>query len=149
MFNRVLRFSEFLVDLGHYVVQLGPIKIDARDLLLRFLRADQRGQRIRQVSQKMRVASFLLMFDALPLTNDRTGIRRVTVAENMRMPPDQFFGNFPQYAIDIESAGFPGHLGVHNDVQQEVAEFFSKVFVVVVSNRSQQLVCFLDQLWQD
>src|SRR4029453_3755122 len=53
----------------------------------------------------------------------------------MRVTPDQFLRYILEHAVDVEPVEFAGDFGVHHDQQQEVAEFFPKICVIVGARR--------------
>ena len=60
------------------------------------------------------------------------------------MPPNQFLGNFAGHFLDVESSAFICDLGVHYHQQQEIAEFFTKMRVVLCPSSFGYLVGLFD-----
>ena len=79
----------------------------------------------------MLIALFLLPLDRFPLFQNRARVARIALAKNVRMSPDQFFGDLSNDIVDLESAGFAGDLRVHHNQEQKIPELFAKMRVIL------------------
>ena len=142
----LFRFRQFLVNFRDDIGDFGPIKIDPRRFLLRFLRPHQGRERRGKIGEVM-AAGVVLLFalDRLPLFHDAIRVAHAALAENMRMPADQFGRHFLQHFVDIEPAGFLRDLRVHHGQQDQVAEFFAQILIVARPDGARDFVRFLDQ----
>ena len=70
---------------------------------------------------------FLLDLDLLPVAEDGVGIGRNGVGEDVRVAADELGAEIFGDVAEVEVAGFRGHLGVEEDLQEEVAEFVLEV----------------------
>jgi hypothetical protein len=89
--------------------------------------------------------AFLLTLDFLPLLQNRLGIGCGFVAEDMRVPPDHFFANRRNDLLERESTALASHLRVHDDMEQQVAEFLTEVRIIGPLDGIDHLVAFLDE----
>ena len=65
------------------------------------------------------------------------------------MPVDQFVGEAIKHVINRKLALVACHLGVEQDLQQQVAKLAGQLLPVAIVDRLQNLICFLDRLWFD
>ena len=71
------------------------------------------------------------------------------VAEHVRMAVDHLVGNGRGHVGEAEGAGLVRHLGVVDDLQQEIAQFFLERAEVVAFDGVGHLVGFLDRVRRD
>ena len=90
--------------------------------------------------------TLLLELDLLPLLHDRFGVAELgTFAEDVGMPTDHLLVHLAGDGVEIEMAGFRGHLRMQDDVEKEVAQFLAKVGQVVAVDGLEELADFLDE----
>lgn len=145
-FDRFLCFREFLVNFCDHVGHFDPIKIDSRRFFLRFLRAHQGGEGDRKVGEVGPAAGILFFaLDRFPLFHDTFGISDAALAENMRVPPDQFGRHFRENFADAEASALVRNLRMHDGKQDQIAQFLAKILVVSSPNRARDFISLLDQ----
>ena len=71
------------------------------------------------------------------------------VSENVRMPPDHFGGDAFDNIAKIERTLLLCHLGVIDDLKQQIAQFLPQVIEVVPGNGVNNLVGFLEGVGRD
>ncbi len=145
-FDRLLRFRQFFINLRDDVGQLVPVKIHPGRLFLRLLRPHQgrqRGGKVGQIVAALR-AILVLVLDGFPLFHHAFRIAHVTLRENVRMSPDQLRRHFLQDFVDMETPGFVRNFRMHHGEQNQVAQLFAKIGVVLRANRARHFIRFLD-----
>ena len=65
------------------------------------------------------------------------------------MPADHLVGDGRRHVVEAEGAGLLGHVGVEDDLQQQVAEFFLERRHVVALDGVGDLVGLLDRVGRD
>ena len=95
------------------------------------------------------LVAFFAAFDGVPLL--KYGIRRSCVAlgEDMRVAAHEFVGNSACDIVERVASGFLGEFAVEDHLQEQVAEFFQEVFVVLALNGVDRFVGFFDQVWDE
>src|SRR5881394_3027473 len=78
------------------------------------------------------LCSLFLSFDRLPILDHLFWSAGCIVAENMRMTSNEFVADFLNNGVDVEAVRFLAELGLKDDVQKKVAEFFGDAFGIVV-----------------
>src|SRR5262245_28008659 len=63
----------------------------------------------------------------------------------MRVPADQLVAYFVHDGVDVEPPGFLCKLGMKNDVEKDVAQFFGKSVKIAVLDSLEHFIDFLDQ----
>src|SRR5437870_8415142 len=63
----------------------------------------------------------------------------------MRMPAHQLVGDFLDDGVDVEPAGFYSKMGMKDNMEKQVAQFFGESVEVVVLDRLEYFVYFFDQ----
>ena len=97
----------------------------------------------------MLIAFLFFALDCFPLSQDAVGVANFLLAEDMRMSPNEFHGHFANDVVDLETIFFGGDLRVHDDDQQQIAEFFAKVFIVTRPQGTSDFINFFDQRRQE
>ena len=68
------------------------------------------------------------------------------VAEDVRVAADHFVVDFADDVVDGEAARFGGDLGVEEDLEEEVAQFFGEFGVVAGVESVEDFVGFFDEV---
>ncbi len=110
-----------------------------------FLRAHQRGQRFGQSVENRGSLPFFGPLDLLPLANHFARVGGGLITKNMGMAPDQLLANLSGDGVESKGSPLARHLGMHGDMQQQIAQFFAQVCVVRIIDGIDQLVGFLEQ----
>ncbi len=127
-----------------------PIETHAGRLFLGLLGAHQRGQRVEQAGHDRDGSAapprpFFLALDLVPAPR----MAAVSLPAGLRRRRADGGGpscrRSPGHGVEIERAALAGHLRVHDDVQEQVAEFLAQVGVVVGVDGGEHLVGFLDE----
>ena len=63
----------------------------------------------------------------------------------MGMSPNEFVANLPRHFLDGEAAFFARDLGVNHHLEQEVAELFPEIRIVLRPDRCRHFIGFLEQ----
>ncbi len=122
------------------------------DLLVNLARVKQRGQLRRQTLEQAfgRGAVFLFRgLDRVPLMEHGLGCGQVHLAKNVRMAADELVVDLARHILEIKVAGLGRHLRVHDDVQEQIAEFLAHVRKIAPVNRIEQFGDLLDQAVAD
>jgi hypothetical protein len=88
----------------------------------------------------------LLLLQEFPVAEDFGGGFGVCGAEDVGVAADHFVVDFADDVVDGEAALFGGDLGVEEDLEEEVAEFFGEFGVVAGVEGVQDFVGFFDQV---
>lgn len=115
-----LQFAEFFFDFGEDVVGVFPVEADAGGFALDFVGFEESRQAPGDFG-KDRVGLFFLFFDGFPLPEDFARGGGFGFAEDVRMPANEFVGDGLSHRLEIECAGFAGHLGVEHYLEQQIA----------------------------
>ncbi len=63
----------------------------------------------------------------------------------MRMTPDQFVADPARDVIEVEPSGFSRDLGMQYHLEEQIAQFFAQICVVLRPDRIRHFVGFLEQ----
>ena len=89
----------------------------------------------------MLVPAFLLLaLHGIPQLDHRRGIVRLPLAKDVRMPADQFRGDFLQDALDLKLTALARDLRVHQNQEHDIPQFFPQIFVVLLADGSRDFV---------
>ena len=147
-------FSEFFADLGEFLVDLfdnthgaGPVEADLAGFLLELGGAEESGEAF---ANPVEVGFFFVAFfgalDVLPLGQNAISGTDSRIAIDVWMTADEFVANTAGDVVKIEAIIFLRELGVEDNLQEKVAEFLLKVFVVVCLDGGNSFVSFLDEI---
>ena len=134
-------FAGFLVEFVEDAVDVVPVKADASGSTCELValeksgegggdavqeglgggRRNRRGQRLRET---------LLFFDDFPVAEDLGGVFGALLAEDVGVAANHFLVNFVDDVGDGEAAFFLCDLGVEENLEKQVAEFFAELGVV-------------------
>jgi hypothetical protein len=67
----------------------------------------------------------------------------------MRVAADEFLVNLARHVVEIEMAGFGRHLRMHDDVQEQVAQFLAHVREIAAVKGVEQFGDLLDKAIAD
>ena len=160
--RRRIAVGQFRLDLVDLLAELGedgpgvvPVEADGRRLLLKLQGAGERRQAARDAVRDSggRVGATALrtpgsLFLRLDLLPDALGGARgpgIGVAEDVGVPPDEL-GVIASTTSGKANAPILGHTGVIDHLEQQVAEFVTKIAQVVPGDRLGDLVRFLDRV---
>jgi len=136
-----------LTNLGHDRRGLAPVETDAGRFLLHFFpRAISAGSPPEMPSRAEVAAtpfSARLISSHLRSTSAESAQR--SSPKTWGMPPEQFLDDAPGDVIEIEASFLGGDLRMKNRLQQKIAQFLAKIGVVVLIDRLDDFVRFLDQ----
>ncbi len=123
------------------------------DNLLEDLAREEEGRQLRrQVLEEPLGGGAVFLFgglDGIPLLQHGVGVGQIDVAKNMRMAANELVVDFTGHVVEIELAGLGGHLRVHDDVKEQIAQFLAHVGEIVAVNGVEQFGHFLDQAVAD
>jgi hypothetical protein len=88
----------------------------------------------------------LLFFQEFPVAEDFGGGFGVGGAEDMGVAANHFVVDFADYVVDGEAAVFCGDLGMEEDLEKEVAQFFGELGVVAGIEGVEDFVGFFDEI---
>jgi hypothetical protein len=88
----------------------------------------------------------LFPFQEFPVAEDFGGGFGVDLAEDVGMAADHFVVDFADDVVDGEATLFGGDLGVKEDLEEEVAEFFGEFGVVAGVEGVEDFVGFFDEV---
>ena len=134
-------FAEFFDDADG----VGPVEADAGGFFLDVGGADEGGEGARDAVHDGGAVGLFLALDLLPLAEDGLGVVRVGFAEDVGVAADEFFAGFAGGILEGEGAAFGGEVGVENDLEQEVAEFFAEVGIVGLGDGVDRFAGFLEK----
>jgi hypothetical protein len=86
------------------------------------------------------------VFDDFPVTEDFGGIFGACFAEDVGMTANHFAVDFRDDVGDVEAAFFVSDLGVKEDLEEEIAEFFGEFGVVGAVESVEDFVGFFDEV---
>ncbi len=154
-----VRFVEGHAQLGDLLAQLGedafdgfPIKAHLSgapgQLVCLHERGEASGDAIEDRGNQLHWrGGFLLLFrlQLRPVFQDLFGSVGFDRAENVRVPANHLVVDAGDYVRDVETSCFPGDIGVEEDLEEQVTEFFGQFFGVTLFDGIQDLVGLLDQ----
>jgi hypothetical protein len=73
------------------------------------------------------------------------GVGGVNIAEDMGMSPNELFAGMARGVLEGEGAAIGGEVGVKDDLEQEVAEFFAEVGVIGIADGVNRFAGFLEE----
>jgi hypothetical protein len=79
------------------------------------------------------------------LAEDRLGVGGINVAENVRVAADEFLARLAGGVLQSEGSAFGGEIGVEDDLEEEITEFFAEVGVIRVADGVDRLAGFLEE----
>lgn len=82
-------------------------------------------------------------FNAFPVRPDLIGVFHPDAPEDMRVSADEFFDDSPADVIEVEGAALPGELGVEDNLEEKITEFFREFGVIPRLNGVQEFVNLL------
>jgi hypothetical protein len=85
-------------------------------------------------------------FDYFPVTKNLGGVFGALFTEDVRVAANHFFVDFADDVGDGEAAFFASNLGVKEDLEKEVAQFFSEFGVIGTFKCIEDLVRFFDEI---
>ena len=88
----------------------------------------------------------LLFFQEFPVAEDLGGSFGFDGAEDVGVAANHFVVDFADDVVDGEAAGFGGDLGVEENLEEEVAQFFGEFGVVFGVEGVEDFVGFFDQV---
>lgn len=88
----------------------------------------------------------LLGFDYFPVAEDFGGVFSALFTEDVGVAANHFFIDFADDVGDGEAAFFASNLGVKEDLEKEVAQFFSEFGVIGTFKCIEDLVRFFDEI---
>jgi hypothetical protein len=77
------------------------------------------------------------------LAEDGLGIGSINIAEDVGVAADEFFAGVSRRVLEGEGSAFGGEVGVENDLEEKVAEFFAQVGVIRVADGVDRFAGFL------
>ena len=96
-----------------------------------------------------RLCGLFFGFDAFPHALDGVGGTALGIGKDVRVPPDQLFGDGLDHVAEVERALLLGHPGVEDDLQQQVAQLLAELLDVVVLDCVGDLVGFFERIGRD
>ena len=147
-------FGEFLADLGEFFVDLfgnadgaGPVEADLAGFLLELGGAEEGGEAFANpVEEGFFFVAFFGALDVFPLGEDTIGGADGRIAIDVGMTADEFVADAAGDVVEIEAIAFLCELGVKDNLQEKVAEFFLEIFVVLGLDCGNGFVSFLDKI---
>lgn len=88
----------------------------------------------------------LLLFDDFPVAEDLGGVFGALFAEDMRVAANHLLIDFADDIGDGEARFFASDLGVEEDLEEEIAEFFCEFGVIMAFQRVEDFVGLFDQV---
>jgi len=88
----------------------------------------------------------LFFFQEFPVAEDLGGGFGIDVAEDVGVAANHFVVDFADDVVDGEAALFGGDLGVEENLEEEVAEFFGEFGVVAGVEGVEDFVGFFDEV---
>ena len=135
---------------------LRPVEADTRGAFLQLLGAGQRRQAEGDTVEHAGLAALgfrllgaLLGLGIFPGPALRFGGTDRFIAEDVGMAADHLVGDGLGHGLEIEVAGFLGHAGMEDDLQQQVAQLLLEAGHVVLGDGVGDLVGFLDGVGRD
>lgn len=148
--QRIFYFAQFLFDLGDDVLDVFPIETDARDFALDFVGFQERGEMFRKVFQMDDARRALFRFlDRLPLLEDFRAVAGRRRAEDVRMAAHELVVDGSGYSIEIEFAGFTCHLGMEDNLQEEIAKLILEGFRIARIQGVESFIAFFNEVVTD
>ena len=126
------------------LVALFPVEADIAGFVLDAVGFDNGRQGSGNAFENGLVAAFFLKFELFPALFNLAGCFGLGVSEDMRMAVDQLLAKAVAYIFDVERRFFFTDLGIEDNVQEQVAQFFFDVIVVIFHDGIAQLVSFFD-----
>src|SRR5262249_26986493 len=91
----------------------------------------------------------LLGLDSRPIAENLLRAGDLEASEDVRMPADHFLAHRVHDHADVELAALGSHLGVKQDLQQQVTELAADFLRLLRLEGLENLVGFLDQEWHN
>lgn len=138
-------FRYLLLDLIKDGVGGLPVEADAGGLPLSILRAQEGGLAGAETVHYGGAVFFLGALDLLPLEEHLGAVGGGFVAKDVGVAANELFADLGDDFVEGKGVAFPRHLGVHDDVEQDVAQLLAEVGVVGLVNGLDDLVTLLDE----
>ena len=128
-----------------------PVESDPRRPFAEFLRARQCRQRLRNRCEGtlIFIVRTLLLFDVFPAATNPARLPLLDIAEYVGMAPHQLVGNAACHLLKAEQTRLFSKLRVEHDLEQQIAEFTSKIGPVLAFDGVRHLVGLLDRVRRD
>ena len=89
--------------------------------------------------------SLFYALDLVPTLEHLGGIRALRFPEDMRMTPNELFGDATGDSVEVETAVFSTELSVKYDLKEEVTEFLTEIRVITDIDCGDHFVSLLEQ----
>ena len=127
----LLELGQLFADLGEHSLAVGPVESDRACLLRDSLRADQRGQTggdaADGAARSFALRLALVGLDPLPVLHHLAGAGNADVAEDVRVPPGQFFRDGVAHRREVELPLLARDAGLEDDLEEQVAQLLAVV----------------------
>ena len=166
------KFGGFLFQLVEQAFDIRPIKAGLRRTRAELVRFEQRRHCGRNSGQNRAlligrhaggrgasITRFRLLFqlfklpffdlDGFPVALDVSGGVGLHIPEDVRMAIDQLGGQPVQNIIDRERTLLLSHLGIEQDLKQQVAKFTGEFGPIAIVDRLEHLIRFLERVRLD
>ena len=110
---------------------------------------EARGEVFKDFVGGLAFICFFFGFDSFPMLEDFVGVLNFYVAEDVGVAADKFFVNFVGDVTDGEVACFFSNLGVEEDMEEDIAEFFTHVGEVLTVYGVEELGVFFDEVFAE
>jgi hypothetical protein len=125
--DRCFELGDLLFRLGKHRHKARPIEADLCGVLLELHSAGESRERDRHIVEAWAVFArtalgSLLGLDALPQVRVKEFVAKLWIGEHVRVPTDHFLCDRIRHISELEALLFRGHLGVIDDLEQEIAE---------------------------
>ena len=139
-------FGEFFGDFGAGAFVVGPVEADFGGFFLGFLGAHEGGEGAGDAVQDTLAFGLFFFFDGVPVADNFVCVGGVDVAEDVGVAADEFFDDAGGGGAEGEFAALGGELGVEDDVEEEVSEFFAEGGGIGGVDGVDDFVAFFDEL---
>ena len=90
--------------------------------------------RPQRASTRLQTLFLFFRLERLPIAQDIRRGFRFHIAENVRVTVHQFFGKTLQYLVNGKRIFLPSHLGIEQNLQQQVAQFAAQLVPIATVN---------------
>ena len=139
------QLGQFLAEFVDDTRRIRPIEPDTSGFLLDVGRADEGRECARDSVHHRGFFTLLGAFDLFPLPQNGPGVSGIAIGEDMRVTPDEFLAGVLRGLLESERAAFRGEVGVEDDLQKKISQFFAQIGVIRPVDGVDRFAGFLEQ----
>ncbi len=124
-------------------MRMRPVETGAGGAALKVLGIEQGRKGPRDSVEATFAGGLFLLLELVPAAEDLGRVAQLFPAKDMGVAADELFGQLPRHGLKIKGPALPGQLGVEENVQQDVSQFFFEGMVIALVDGFEKLVYLL------